>query len=169
MNALSTKDSVESIHLFHPEGKDIEKEVNDMTLRESIEKRLQRLKELERARRRHRVTPRAELQIRSFSADEFRSYDPEEEPGLEGWDTEDMEPDERFNLIESIVKDLLHQIEQMETELDGAEKAIKILCRILDAREHGLALNDDERHALIMFRSCGLMAGRDVGVIDQAR
>jgi len=140
-----------------------------MTLRESIETRLQQLKKLEQARRRHRVAPRAEFQIRSFSADEFRSYDPEEENGLKGWDTENMESSDRFNLIEGIIKDLLHQIEQLETELDGAEKAIKILCKILDAREQGLALNDDERHALIMFRSCGLMAGCDVGVIEQAR
>ena len=142
-----------------------------MTLRESIETRLQQLKKLEQARRRHRVAPRQELQIRSFGAEDFRSYDQEaeEEKGLEGWDTEGMEPDERFNLIEGIIKDLLHQIEQLETELDGAEKAIKILCKTLDAREQGLALNDDERHALIMFRSCGLMAGCDVGVIEQAR
>lgn len=139
-----------------------------MTLRESIEERLQRLKELEKNRRRHRVEVRREFQIRSFDMREFRAFDPEDVPEddtLGGWDTEDMDEDERFNLIKGMIRDLLQENESMRKELDGAENAIKILCRIIDDRAQGLQISEKDRHALILIKSCGLIAaGVDVEV-----
>lgn len=78
-----------------------------------------------------------------------------------------MEPSERFDLIEGIIKDLLRQIEQTEQELEGAEKAIKTFCRILSTRDQGLALNADERRSLMMLRSSGLIAGLNESFMER--